>query len=73
MLVEKELARKALTKASNNWKNSYQNMDKKTSGSILKEMHTLNRHTEYTCVGTLYTQALEQLLAKGKMDLLRSN
>ena len=29
----------------------------------------VNRITEYTSIGTIYTQALEQLLAKGKITL----
>ena len=39
----------------------------KASGS--KEVHVVNHISEYTPIGTTYAQALEWLLAKGKINL----
>jgi len=34
-------------------------------------MHTINRCTDYTPIGTTYAQAFKRPLAKGKIDLLK--
>ena len=67
MLVEEELSKKVPPKTGSNWRNNHQNKDKKAS--IPKEVHTVNRTNMYTPVGTTYTQALERLLAKRKINL----
>ncbi|KAJ8427662.1 hypothetical protein Cgig2_032163 [Carnegiea gigantea] len=64
---KKELSKEAPTKLSSNWKNNYQNKDKKASSS--KEVYVVNSIIEHTPGGTNYTQALQQLFTKGKIDL----
>ena len=70
MLVEKELAREMPTKATNNQKGNYHNRDKKDTNSASGEVHPLDYYTKYTAIETIYTQALECLISKGKIDLL---
>ena len=66
MLIE-ELSKEAHTKPSSNWKNNYQSKDKKASSS--KEVYVVNSIIDHTPVGINYTQALQQLFTKGKIDL----
>jgi len=58
MLVEEELAGEAPAKTTSNWKGNYQNMNKKNNRSTSKEVHAPDRYTEYTPIGTTYTQTL---------------
>ena len=69
MLVREELARDAPIKGGSNQKNNYPNKDKKNSGSRGKEVHSLNCYTEYALAAATYTQALEQSLAIGNIDI----
>ena len=69
MLVEEELAREIPSKATNNWKGKNQNRDKKDKGSTSKEVYALDCYTEYTPIGTTYTQALECLLSMSRINL----
>ena len=48
-------------------------MGNKDNGSISEEVHALDYYTEYTPIGTTYTQALERLLSKSNIDLLLTN
>jgi len=67
MLVEKELSKDAPAKNGSNYKCKYQSKEKKASS--YKEVHAINSFTKYTLIGTTYTQALEKILAKGKINL----
>ena len=69
MLIKEEVAGEAPTKAASNYKNNQWNKVKKDSGSTSKEVHALNRYTEYNPIGTIYTQDLGRLLGKGKIDI----
>jgi len=64
MLVEEELSKEIPVKIGNNRRNNYQNMDNKASSS--KEVYTVNCTTEYTSIGSPYTQALQWFLAEGR-------
>ena len=67
MLVEEKLSS---TNATYNWK-GYQNKNQKSNGNTSKEneVDALTHYAEYTTMGTKYTQALERLLSKGKIEL----
>ncbi|KAJ8440777.1 hypothetical protein Cgig2_007183 [Carnegiea gigantea] len=67
MLVEEELSKEVPAKTGNNRRNNHQNKDEKAISS--KKVHAVNCITEYTPIGTTYTQALEQVLAKGRINL----
>ncbi|KAJ8435381.1 hypothetical protein Cgig2_029752 [Carnegiea gigantea] len=58
------------TKATNTWKLNYQNRDKKDNGSASKKVHTLDCKIGYFPTRTTYTQTLERLLSKGRINLL---
>jgi len=69
MLIEKSCRRDQLLRMVAIRKITTKNKVKR--GSSSKEVHTTNRFNEYTPIGTTCTQALEKLLAKGKINLLR--
>ncbi|KAJ8422214.1 hypothetical protein Cgig2_032931 [Carnegiea gigantea] len=64
---EEEISKEAPTKTGSNLKRNHQNKDKKANSS--KKAHAIHHFTENTPVGTTYTQALKQLLVKGKINL----
>ena len=53
MLVEEELSKEVSAKTGNKWRNNHQNKDKEASSP--KEVHAVNRITEYTSMRTTYT------------------
>ncbi|KAJ8422699.1 hypothetical protein Cgig2_031933 [Carnegiea gigantea] len=70
MLVEEKLAQEVPTKVTNNSKGNNQNRDKKNNGSKSEEVYFLNSYIKYILIRTTYTQALEHLLSKCKIDPL---
>ena len=68
MLIEEEISKESPTKTGSNLKRNNQNKDKKANNS--KKTHAIHHFIENTPVGTTYTQALKQLLVKGKINLL---
>ncbi|KAJ8425165.1 hypothetical protein Cgig2_031558 [Carnegiea gigantea] len=67
-----KLARETPTEATNTWKGDYQNRNKKDNDSTNIEMHALDCYTEYTTIGSIYSQALQLLLSKDRINLLPS-
>ncbi|KAJ8431969.1 hypothetical protein Cgig2_026995 [Carnegiea gigantea] len=57
------------SKIGSSRKGNYQNKDKKASCSSNIEVQEINCYTEYTPIKTTYMQALDRLLAKGKINL----
>jgi len=70
MLVEEELAKETFTKATSNYMNNHYNRDEKDNGSTSKKLHALDNYIECTPIGITYTQAVDHLLSKHKIDLL---